>query len=95
MKFWEDCNCNCHGSFGHVSHCVPCCSTCSYCHKRISYGYMDKHEKECRDVYDPLINTVRLSELIEALKILEKADLDISSLNKKVLELTSSIFDKK
>lgn len=41
---WSSCHCVCHRS-KHVRHCVPCCSTCSYCFAHVHS--LKAHVKDC------------------------------------------------
>jgi hypothetical protein len=89
MLFDEFCECRCHTS-GNIKYIVACCHTCSYCHKKVKTHAYVEHQKECSDKHDPKINGVRLTEILSALKTLEDADIDITSISAQVSKLFAS-----
>ncbi len=94
MLFNEVCHCRCHNEGAHVKHIMACCDKCSFCRQRIKWADYESHVKKCEDKHDPPINGVRFSAIIQAMKVLEDADLDVSSISKQVKELLGSVFGK-
>lgn len=43
----ESCDCPCHDKNVSMRHCMPCCSTCQHCKKRIRHSYHARHEEIC------------------------------------------------
>lgn len=43
---FSECHCGCH-SGEPVSHVVPCCQLCAYCHVRYKFGY-EEHVQDCK-----------------------------------------------
>lgn len=73
---------------------MPCCDKCSFCGRRVKWGHYESHIEKCEDKYDPKVNGIRISKILDAMKTLEDADLDISSIGTQVSKLLSLVLGK-
>jgi hypothetical protein len=54
MKNLEECDCTCH-RFPGAKHCMPCCSTCPVCKKRIKFAFINDHASRCRRAHEQAV----------------------------------------
>lgn len=58
LNNFEYCECECHdpNSLMQVRHIIPCCTTCSVCKQHIKNYYTSKHEEQCWDKLEAILN---------------------------------------
>lgn len=61
----QECHCHYHDESGpfKVKHIVACCSTCTFCSKKIKLGFYDSHKEECESEWKKLIEKIGDSSL--------------------------------
>ncbi len=73
-----ECNCPCHTdhTMKHCDNltCMPCCTACDICQKKIQFGKMRTHQLQDHDVQSPPLSQETIDKLRTAIQQLIDAD---------------------